>query len=147
MALAAALAYADLGVPATVGVMVAGWVLATLFVRAELRTVPHFGAGLPPRWHAAAVSLPPAQPLEQLPAGYPTARRDEAPTWIAPADLFDAWPVAHATEELQDTQPDAFPRLARHRLDPFADDGLAITVPVEPSRRPRPRWVEEGEDA
>ena len=38
------------------------------------RDEPHYGSGLPPRYYVPQVNLPPAQPLEQVPAGYPEAR-------------------------------------------------------------------------
>src|SRR2546430_8956399 len=84
LALAAALAFAEVRAPVVVGLMLAGWLLMAALERAAWRQRPHFGAGFPPQYYAPAVELPPAQPLE-LVHGYPGAQRDEAPTWIASA--------------------------------------------------------------
>src|SRR5881275_3411756 len=79
------------------GVMLVGWVVVALFEWAAWRDEPHYGSGLPPRYYVPQVSLPPAQPLEQVAAGYPETR-DEAPTWIASAalrnEMLGEWPVA-----------------------------------------------------
>src|SRR5262249_6267319 len=61
------------------------------------RGKPHYGSGVPPRYYVPSLNLPPAQPLEQVAVGYPEAARDEAPTWIASAELrsevLGEWPV------------------------------------------------------
>src|SRR5438270_5252550 len=67
------------------GVMLLGWVIVAAVEWAAWRDEPHYGSGLPPRYYVPRVSLPPAQPLEQVRIGYPEAQRDEAPTWIASA--------------------------------------------------------------
>ncbi|HEY2326734.1 MAG TPA: hypothetical protein VGH52_04535 [Gaiellaceae bacterium] len=107
VALAAALAFADLGAPATIGLMAAGWVLLAVVEWTVWRKFAHFGAGMPPSWQAPRMILPAPQPLEQFTQGYPDAVRDEGATWIAsPAvreELFGAWPVASPPSE--DTQP------------------------------------------
>jgi hypothetical protein len=96
--LAVALTLAHLTPVEIAGVMALGWVIVALLEWAAWREEPHYGAGLPPRYYVPRVSLPPAQPLEQLPTGYPEAQRDEAPTWIASAELraemLGEWPVA-----------------------------------------------------
>src|SRR3954454_6102918 len=97
IALAVALALADLRPAEIGGVMLAGWVIVAALEWAAWREEPHYGSGLPPRYYVPQVSLPPAQPLEQVSVGYPEAR-DEAPTWIASAalreEMLAAGPVA-----------------------------------------------------
>src|SRR5438309_10307829 len=97
LALAVALTLTDLTPLEIAGVMLLGWVVVALFEWAAWRDEPHYGSGLPPRYYVPQVSLPPAQPLEQVATGYPEAR-DEAPTWIASAalreEMLGEWPVA-----------------------------------------------------
>ena len=115
-ALAAALAFADLGVPATLGLMFVGWVVVSAIEWTWWRRVTRFGAGMPPAWQAPRVTLPAPRPLEQFAQGYPDAVRDEGATWIASPsvrdELLGAWPVASDTEDEwppsddpEDTQP------------------------------------------
>lgn len=113
VALAVALALADLRPLEIAGVMLAGWVIVAALEWAAWRDEPHYGSGLPPRYYVPHVSLPPPQPLEQVAAGYPEAR-DEAPTWIASAalreEMLGEWPVALAPpredeEALRDPEP------------------------------------------
>src|SRR3954454_8690264 len=97
VALAIVLALADLRPIEIGGIMLVGWVIVAALEWAAWREEPHYGSGLPPRYYIPQVSLPPAQPLEQVPGGYPEAR-DEAPTWIASAalreEMLGDWPVA-----------------------------------------------------
>src|SRR4051812_39534227 len=97
IALAVTLTLADLRPVEIGGVMLVGWVVVAALEWAAWREQPHYGSGLPPRYYVPQVSLPPAQPLEQVAAGYPGAR-DEAPTWIASAalreEMLGDWPVA-----------------------------------------------------
>jgi hypothetical protein len=94
-ALAAALSFADVRAYAIVAVMAAGWVIAAVFEWGALRSRPHYGSGLPPRWYLPRVELPPPRPLEQFAPGYPAAEAPaDAPTWIAPPSLLAEWPVA-----------------------------------------------------
>jgi hypothetical protein len=97
VALAVGLALADLRPIEIAGVMAVGWLIVALLEWAAWRDQPHYGSGLPPRYYIPQVSLPPAQPLEQVAGGYPEAR-DEAPTWIASAalreEMLGEWPVA-----------------------------------------------------
>src|SRR3954449_1068584 len=106
VALAIVLALADLRPIEIGGIMLVGWgIVAALewaarregphhgrglaappLGGAAWREEPHYGGGPPPRYYVPQVSLPPAQPLEQVSVGYPEAR-DEAPTWIASAAL------------------------------------------------------------
>jgi hypothetical protein len=106
VALAVGLALADVRPLVIVGVMALGWVLVAAVEWAAWRGEPHYGSGLPPRYYVPRVSLPPAQPLEQVRVGYPEAHREEAPTWIASAalraEVLGAWPSpppAEAEEE------------------------------------------------
>ena len=96
VALAVGLALADVRPLVIVGVMALGWVLVAAVEWAAWRGEPHYGSGLPPRYYVPRVSLPPAQPLEQVRVGYPEAQREEAPTWIASAalraEVLGAWP-------------------------------------------------------
>jgi hypothetical protein len=96
VALAVGLALADVRPLVIVGVMALGWVLVAAVEWASWRGEPHYGSGLPPRYYVPRVSLPPAQPLEQVRVGYPEAQREEAPTWIASAalraEVLGAWP-------------------------------------------------------
>ena len=80
LALAVALTLTNLSPLEIAGVMLVGWVVVALFEWAAWRDEPHYGSGLPPRYYVPRVSLPPAQPLEQVRIGYPEAQRDEAPT-------------------------------------------------------------------
>ena len=88
-ALATGLALAELRPLEIVGVMAVGWVVVALLEWAAWRGEPHYGRGLPPRYYVPSTSLPPPQPLEQVYAGYPDPQRDEAPTWIASAEVRD----------------------------------------------------------
>lgn len=96
VALAVGLALADVRPLVIVGVMALGWLLVATIEWAAWRGEPHYGSGLPPRYYVPRVSLPPAQPLEQVRVGYPEAQREEAPTWIASAalraEVLGAWP-------------------------------------------------------
>jgi hypothetical protein len=85
------------------------------------------------------VNLPPAQPLEQVPGGYPDAHRDEAPTWIASpalrAEVLGEWPVA---TQPRDEEPEA-------PADEPADPWTVVELPsapidqiVEPAPVPEP---------
>lgn len=146
VALTAALAFADLGVAMTAGLMAAGWVLLALVEWTTWHDVEHFGAGYPPVWRARHVRLPPPRPLEQFAQGYPDALRDEGATWIASRavreELFRAWPIAPSDDEAwaadappEDTQP-AVVRTSRHHVDPTSPE--TILVPVRPTHRALP---------
>jgi hypothetical protein len=151
-ALAVALAFADLGVPATVGLMLTGWVLVAAVEWTWWRRTARFGAGMPPAWQAPRVTLPAPRPLEQLVQGYPDSVRDEGATWIASAavreELFGAWPVAADTDETwapsvaepEDTQP-AVVRTSRHHVDPASSD--TTQFPIRPAHRALPRALED----
>ena len=120
LGLAVALTLANLRPLEIAGVMLIGWVIVASLEWAAWRDEPHYGSGLPPRYYVPQVSLPPAQPLEQVSAGYPEAR-DEAPTWIASAalraEMLGEWPVAAAAvdeaagvERLRPSTPTPGPR-------------------------------------
>jgi hypothetical protein len=97
LALTVALTLANLQPLEIAGIMLIGWVIVAVLEWVAWRDEPHYGSGLPPRYYVPQVSLPPAQPLEPVSAGYPEAR-DEAPTWIASpalrAEMLGEWPVA-----------------------------------------------------
>jgi hypothetical protein len=97
LALTVALTLANLRPLEIAGIMLVGWVIVAVLEWAAWREQPHYGSGLPPRYYVPQVSLPPAQALEPVPAGYPEAR-DEAPTWIASpalrAEMLGEWPVS-----------------------------------------------------
>jgi hypothetical protein len=107
--LSAALTLADLSPLTIAGVMLIGWVVVAALEWVSWRNEAHFGSGLPPRYYVPRVNLPPAQPLEQVPAGYPDAHRDEAPTWIASpalrAEVLGEWPVAARPAENEEPEP------------------------------------------
>src|SRR4051794_12054053 len=99
LALAVGLTLADLQPLEIGGIMLLGWLIVAALEWAAWRNEPHYGSGLPPRYYVPTINLPPARPLEQVPAGYPEAQRDEAPTWIASAalraEMLGEWP--HST--------------------------------------------------
>jgi hypothetical protein len=141
VALAAALAFAKLSALEIAGLMLVGWVIVAVLEWAAWRGEPHYGSGLPPRYYVPSLNLPPAQPLEQLvTTGYPEAR-DEAPTWIAPAELraelLGEWPVAaHVAAEPED--------------EPEVDAGTIVSLPApivdeEPEPEPEPEVEAEPE--
>jgi hypothetical protein len=165
VALAVGLTLAEVRTLVIVGVMALGWVIVAALEWAAWRGEPHFGSGLPPRYYVPRVSLPPAQPLEQVNVGYPGAQRDEAPTWIASAalraEVLGEWPVAgpetrdsegppepepvpvRLPDPVAEPEPVVLPRvpyngvLARYTLDPLADP--------PPKRRFARRREEEAE--
>ncbi|MFL5954951.1 MAG: hypothetical protein ACJ76I_12690 [Gaiellaceae bacterium] len=122
LALAVALTLTDLRPVEIAGVMLVGWVVVALFEWAAWRDEPHYGSGLPPRYYVPQVSLPPAQPLEQVAAGYPEAR-DEAPTWIASAalreEMLGDWPIAAPAEP--PVSPPQPPSMPTPEPDPVGD--------------------------
>src|SRR5438132_1537293 len=97
LGLTVALTLANLRPVEIAGIMLIGWLIVAVLEWLAWREEPHYGSGLPPRYYVPQVSLPPAQPLEQVSVGYPEAR-DEAPTWIASpalrAEMLGDWPVA-----------------------------------------------------
>lgn len=107
--LAAALAFSNVGAYAIVGAMAVGWLLVVGIEWASFRSLPHFAAGEPPQWRVPRVPLPPPRPLEQLTPAYPESQRDEAVTWIAPAELREellgGWPVVTVVEDTQEAPP------------------------------------------
>ena len=143
LGLTVALTLANLRPLEIAGVMLIGWVIVALLEWVAWRDEPHYGSGLPPRYYVPQVSLPPAQPLEQVSAGYPEAR-DEAPTWIASAalraEMLGEWPVATASvdETAVDapsadsdpwTQAEELPAAPLGELDPAALDPSPPLIP------------------
>jgi hypothetical protein len=148
-ALAAAAIVADLRPLEIGGLMLAGWIVVALFEWTVSRALPHYGRGMTPRYYVPQVSLPPPRPLEQLPSGYPTADRDDAPTWIAPPalrnemlgdEMLAEWPVSVSAPAVREDMSDerAFASPADERLaDTWLDleaievEGEAGLAPVE----------------
>ena len=143
LALTVALTLANLSALEIAGIMLLGWVIVAVLEWVAWREEPHYGSGLPPRYYVPQVSLPPAQPLEQVEAGYPEAR-DEAPTWIASpalrAEMLGEWPVAAppASETAEDTEADLDPWTRAEEL-PIAPLGELDPEPEpEPVSEPEP---------
>jgi hypothetical protein len=135
VALAVALSLAHLDAIEIAGAMLLGWIVVAALEWAAWRAEPHFGSGLPPRYYVPAVKLPPAQPLEQVDQGYPDASREEAPTWIASAELraevLGEWPVAAAVS--LETEP-----VSEEEEAPEPDPEPEPEPEVEPEREPEP---------
>lgn len=147
-ALAAALAFSTLNAVLIVAVMLGGWALITAAEWANAATRAHYAAGLPPRWHVPFVALPPAQPLEQVVAGYPEPDLEEGATWIASvADregLLGEWPLLIDPEDTQEAAPEEWiVPLPRLQPDPEPEPEA---VP-EPEAEPEPVALAEPEPA
>ncbi len=141
-ALATGLALAKLRPLEIIGVMALGWLVVALLEWAAWRGEPHYGSGLPPRYYVPSTSLPPPQPLEQVYAGYPDPQREEAPTWIASADvrakLLGEWPVTTASgEDEDDVEPVQLPP-APEPAGPRPVVGPRPAVSAAPPPPPRP---------
>jgi len=142
LGLAVALTLAQLGPFAIAGVMLLGWLIVAALEWAAWRGEPHYGSGLPPRYYVPTVSLPPAQPLEQVHVGYPEAHRDEAPTWIASAalraEVLGEWPHAAPAHEADEDEGD---------VDPWTIVALpgAPLDELEPESEPEPEPEPEPE--
>lgn len=136
LVLAVALTLAKLDPLEIAGAMLLGWVIVAALEWAAWREQPHFGSGLPPRYYVPRVNLPPALPLEQVASGYPEVQRDEAPTWIASADLraemLGEWPVAAPVA----AEPELEPVLAE--LDPWSVAELPVAPLDEQEEEPQP---------
>jgi hypothetical protein len=139
-ALATGLALAKLRPLEIVGVMALGWLVVALLEWAAWRGEPHYGSGLPPRYYVPSTSLPPPQPLEQVYAGYPDPQREEAPTWIASADLraqlLGEWPVTAAPG---DDEEDVLPVQLPPAPEPIRPRPVAAPPPPVPATPPPPR--------
>jgi hypothetical protein len=142
LALTVALTLANLSPLEIAGIMLIGWVIVAVLEWVAWRDEPHYGSGLPPRYYVPQVNLPPAQPLEAVPAGYPEAR-DEAPTWIASpavraemlgAELLGEWPVpappVSATPAEAELDPDPWTRAEELPAAPLGE--------LEPEPEPQP---------
>ena len=138
-ALAAALAFTNLTSVEIAGAMLAGWVLVVGVEWSAFRSLSHFAAG--PRWHVPSADLPPAQPLEQVGAGYPELERDEEATWIASAELraelLGEWPMPAAQEDTQEAPPDHWLIVEEA---PLEVEVVAVAIESEPitPREPEP---------
>ena len=153
VALAVGLALADVRPLVIVGVMALGWVLVAAVEWAAWRGEPHYGSGLPPRYYVPRVSLPPAQPLEQVRVGYPEAQREEAPTWIASAavraEVLGEWPSPpppEAEEEVDEVDEDVVPvplpppvALPPPPEDTDEEPGVLARYTLDPLAEPAPR--------
>jgi hypothetical protein len=134
IALAAVLAVATVRPLVIVGVMALGWVLVAAVEWAVWRGQPHFGSGLPPRYYVPRLSLPPAQVLEQVRAGYPESQRDEAPTWIASAalraEVLGEWPSApEAPAEAEATAVEPAPVIEAPSAEPTPGETAPVKLP------------------
>jgi hypothetical protein len=155
LALTVALTLANLSPLEIAGIMLIGWVIVALLEWVAWRDEPHYGSGLPPRYYVPQVNLPPAQPLEAVPAGYPEAR-DEAPTWIASpalraemlgAEVLGEWPLAappvSATPAEAELDPDPWTRAEELPAAPL--DELEPEPEPEPEPGPQPEPEPEPE--
>lgn len=147
LGLTVALTLANLSPLEIAGIMLIGWVIVAVLEWVAWRDQPHYGSGLPPRYYVPQVSLPPAQPLELVSAGYPEVR-DEAPTWIASpalragmlgAELLGEWPVS--TPPVSETVPAQEPEPAP---DPWTRAEELPAAPLgeldsEPLPEPQPQ--------
>jgi hypothetical protein len=137
-ALAAALAFTALNAVLIVAVMLAGWALITAAEWADAAARPHYAAGLPPRWRVPFVALPPAQPLEQVVAGYPEPDLEEGATWIASAavreELLGEWPVLMDPEDTQEAAPEEW-------IVPLPKPLPDLEAAPEPELEPEPEPV------
>jgi hypothetical protein len=124
VALAVALTLARLDAIEIAGAMLLGWLVVAAIEWAAWRGEPHYGSGLPPRYHVPLVRLPPPQPLEQVDQGYPDSSRDDAPTWIASAalraEVLGSWPLAAPVEREEHEEPEpVFASVADKGADPW----------------------------
>jgi len=140
-ALTVALALAHLDALEIVGAMALGWLVVAAIEWTAWRGEPHYGSGLPPRYHLPRVDLPPPQPLEQVVQGYPGSGRDDAPTWIASAavraEVLGEWPLFGPSErddEEEENKPQ-FVEAARAGADPWTVAALPA-APVDEDPRP-----------
>lgn len=153
VALAAGLAVAEEKPLVIAGVMVLGWLVVALAEWALWREEPHYASGLPPRWYVPRVNLPPAQPLDPVVSGYPEGRRDEAPTWIAPAELrrevLGDWPLA--VDVAEEDEPPAVVEGAvveARIVESVQEDAWTIVeMPPEPLATSEPAEAKPGPEA
>ncbi len=142
VALAVGLTLAELDPLEIGGIMLLGWLIVAALEWAAWRDEPHYGSGLPPRYYVPTVNLPPARPLDQVPAGYPEAQRDEAPTWIASAalraEMLGEWPHSAPVES---EQPDESPSIE----PPVALPPPLVEVEPLPEPLPEPQPLPEPE--
>ena len=139
-ALTVALALAHLDALEIVGAMALGWLVVAAIEWTAWRGEPHYGSGLPPRYHLPRVDLPPPKPLEQVEQGYPDSGRDDAPTWIASASLraevLGEWPLfgpaQHDAEEQEDEkEEEEEPQFVAASV-PGADPWTVAALPAGP---------------
>jgi hypothetical protein len=142
LALTVALTLANLQPLEIAGLMLVGWLIVAVLEWVAWREEPHYGSGLPPRYYVPQVSLPPAQPLEAVSAGYPEAR-DEAPTWIASpalrAEMLGEWPVAAppvSPAEEPEVDPDPWTTSEELPVAPLGEIERAPEPEPEPTPEP-----------
>ena len=133
VALAVALAVARLDPLEIAGAMLLGWLVVAALEWTAWRGEPHYGSGLPPRYHVPLVTLPPPKPLEQVDRGYPESTRDDAPTWIASAalraEVLGTWPLAAPPQADREEEPEpVFATVADEDADPWT----VAAVPTAP---------------
>jgi hypothetical protein len=156
---AAALTVADLRPAAVVALMVAAWVVVALVEWSAWLGEPHYGRGLPPRYHVPQVALPPPRAVEQYRGGYPVLGvHDDEPTFVASttewaAELAD-WPLDAPVDALEETQVSApEDRVVPlpppiHELETVAADFFLPEVEEElPPAAPEPEPATEPEPA
>ncbi len=144
--LAVALTLAKLSPLVIAGAMLLGWLIVAILEWAAWRGEPHYGSGLPPRYYVPNVSLPPAQPLEQVSVGYPETRRDEEATWIASpavrAEVLGEWP--HAAPAAKPVTP-----VPAETVQPVPDPDpwTVVSLPGVPEPEPEPAPERQPEPA
>jgi hypothetical protein len=146
VALAVALSLAHLEAIEIAAAMLLGWIVVAAIEWAAWRGEPHYGSGLPPRYHVPLVRLPPPQPLEQVGRGYPESGREDAPTWIASAalraEVLGAWPLVTPVEEEQEEEgSEELQPVFATATDTNADPWTVAAMPAAPlgeSRAPTP---------
>jgi hypothetical protein len=138
-ALTVALALAHLDALEIVGAMALGWLVVAAIEWTAWRGEPHYGSGLPPRYYLPRVDLPPPQPLERVEQGYPDSGRDDAPTWIASAELraevLGEWP-SFATVQAADVEQEE-PESVGPAIG-GADPWTVAALPAVPLDEPAP---------
>lgn len=134
-ALAVALTLAQLDALEIAGAMALGWLVMAMLEWGAWRREPHYGSGFPPRYYIPRVDLPPGKPLEQVGEGYPESGRDDAPTWIASAAVYDEvlgeWPRFSNAGVEEEEQEAVFVSRPERDADPWTVAALPA-APVEP---------------
>ena len=141
VALAVALGFAHVRPLVLAGVMVLGWVLSAVFEWAGVRSEPHYGSGLPPRYFEPRVSLPPPLPVERPSDFFPVAESSvDPPTWIVPAGEAYDWPWLRESDAAAETQVVEAVEAATAvvQVAPKPSSSPPPREPERPRRTPRP---------